>query len=277
MTKRLRKLLVEDRKAQLLAAVFIALLFWWIYLLLLGHNEDNQHKNLIWAASYQLIAFLGGIWGLVISRGWGGKKSVMGRAIIAFAVGLLLQTFGQTIFSFYNLFLEIEIPYPSIADIGFFGSIPLYIYGILLLAKASGVTISLQSYGKKIQAIIIPLIMLALSYYFFLQGYEYDGNGPLKAFLDFGYPLGQAIYVAIAILTYILSKKVLGGIMRGRVLFVLLALVAQYVADSNFLYQAINLAWYNGGYGDLLYMFAYVIMALGLLQLQSNYIHPEDI
>lgn len=276
MMKRLGKLLVQDQKAQLLAAVFIVLLVWWIYLFMVGHTEDNQHKNLIWAASYQLIAFLGGIWGLVISKGWGDKKSVMGRSIIVFAVGLLLQTFGQTVFSVYNLFLEVEIPYPSIADIGYFGSIPFYIYGILLLAKASGVTISLQSYGKKIQAIIIPLIMLVLSYHFFLQGYEYDGNGPLKAFLDFGYPLGQAIYVAIAILTYILSKKVLGGIMRGRVLFILLALIAQYVADSNFLYQAINLTWYNGGYGDLLYMIAYTLMAFGLLHLQSKYIHAEE-
>lgn len=274
--KRLGRLLAQDQKAQLFIAVFVVLLLWWVYLLLAGYTEDTQHKNLIWAASYQLIAFLGGLWGLVISGSWGGKKSVMGRSIIAFAVGLLLQTFGQTVFSVYNLFLEVAIPYPSIADIGYFGSIPFYIYGILLLAKASGVNISLQSYGKKIQAIIIPLIMLALSYYFFLRDYEYDGNGPLKAFLDFGYPLGQAIYVSIAILTYILSKKVLGGTMRGRVLFVLLALVAQYVADSNFLYQAINLTWYNGGYGDLLYMIAYTLMAFGLLHLQSKYIHVED-
>ncbi len=277
MTKRLGKLLAQDKKAQLLAVVFIALFAWWIYLFLLGHTESNQYKNLIWAASYQLLALLGGIWGLVASAGWGSKRSVMGRSIIAFSIGLLLQVFGQSVFSFYNLFAEIEIPYPSIADIGFFGSIPLYIYGILLLAKASGVKISVQSYRKKLQAIIIPIVMLGLSYHFFLRGYEYDGNGLLKAFLDFGYPLGQAIYVAIAILTYILSKKVLGGIMRGRVLFILLALIAQYVADSNFLYQTINLSWYNGGYGDLLYAIAYLLMALGLLQLQSKYIHSEDL
>lgn len=273
MTNGLRKLIVHDRKAQVLSVIFGVLLVWWIFLFLLGQNEDNRYQNLVWAALYQLIALLGGIWGILISRGWGGKRSVMGRSIVAFSLGLLLQVFGQSVFSFYNLFLGVEIPYPSIADIGYFGSIPLYIYGILLLAKASGVSISLRSYRQKLQAIIIPIIMCGGSYYFFLLGYEYDGNGFLKAFLDFGYPLGQAIYVAIAILTYTLSKKVLGGIMRGKVCFILIALVAQYIADSNFLYQAINLTWINGGYGDLLYMISYLLMAFGLLQLKSKHIN----
>lgn len=273
MEKESLELITKDRVVQVVLALFVLLLIWWVYILQAG----NETGNLLWAASYQIIALLGGVWGVRIAQDWGSRKSIMGRSITAFAVGLLLQTFGQSVFSFYNLFLQVEIPYPSISDIGFFGSIPFYIYGILLLAKASGVTISLQSYGRKIQAIIIPLILLGLSYYFFLGAYEYDGNGLLKAFLDFGYPLGQAIYVAIAILTYILSKKVLGGIMRGRILFILLALIAQYIADSNFLYQAINLTWVNGGYGDVLYMIAYLLMALGLLQLRVSYIHTENV
>lgn len=268
---------LRDKTFKILAILFIVLLIWWGSLQVLGYEDTSEYRNLIWGASYQILALLGGVSGLVAAKGWGGKKSIMGRSIIAFALGLLLQTFGQTTFSIYNLFLQVDIPYPSMADIGFFGSIPPYIYGIILLAKASGIALSLKSFGKKIQALLLPLIMLIASYKLFLKDYEFEGVGLLRIFLDFGYPLGQAIYISIAAVTYLLSRKVLGGIMKNKVLFILFALLVQYVADSNFLYQAINETWYNGGYGDLIYMIAYFVMAIGLIQLKINYIRSRTI
>lgn len=264
--------LKRDRAAQLLLVLFFALSFWWLWLQSFISAEISSYRNLVWGASYQLVAIFGGIAGLFISKSWGSLKSVMGRAILSFAIGLLLQSFGQSAFSFYNLALQVDIPYPSIADIGFFGSIPFYIYGIILLAKLSGVAVSLKSFLNQTQAVLIPLVMLVFSYLFFLREYEFDWTNPLKIFLDFGYPLGQAIYVSIAILTYILSKGVLGGIMKSRILFLLLALLIQYIADYNFLYQATYGTWLNGGYGDFIYLLAYLFMALGLLQLKVRYI-----
>lgn len=263
-----------DRSSQVLVGVFVLLAIWWALLQTIG-VEPGGISSLAWAASYQVIALMGGIFGIAVGRMWGGFKSVMGRSIFAFSVGLLFQTFGQSVFSLYNLFLKVEVPYPSLADVGFFGSIPIYIYGIILLARASGAQISLRSFINKIQALLIPLVMLILSYYFFLRGYEFDWSDPLRIFLDFGYPMGQAVYVSIAILTYMLSKKFLGGIMRAKVLFILFALVVQYFADYNFLYQAINETWVNGGYGDLVYLVAYLLMALGLLQLKTQYLRSD--
>lgn len=266
------KLMTKDRTAQFILLLFVALTVWWVFLQSFGSTETSEFRNLVWAACYQAVAIVGGIMGLVISRQWGGRRSVFGRAILAFAFGLLLQSFGQTVFSYYNLVLLHDIPYPSLADLGFFGSIPFYIYGTVLLARASGVAVSLRSYAKKFQAILIPLVVLLFSYYFFLRGYEFDWSSPLRIFLDFGYPLGQAIYISIAILTYILSRRLLGGIMKGKVLFLLIALAVQYLADYNFLYQALSETWQNGGYGDYIYLVAYLFMALGLLQLQTRYV-----
>ena len=103
----------------------------------------------------------------------------------------------------------------------------------------------------------------------FLQKYEFDWGQPLKIFLDFGYPFGQAIYVSLALLTYTLSKSVLGGIMKKKILFILFAFLMQYVADYNFLFQSSRGTWANGGYGDFLYFLAYFLMTLGLLNLQN--------
>ena len=38
--------------------------------------------------------------------------------------------------------------------------------------------------------------------------------------------------------------------MKNSLTFLMMALVVQYFADFNFLYQAANSTWINGGYGD---------------------------
>ncbi len=245
---------------------FVVLSIWWTIVALVLKN-NYIHANLIWAASYQLMAVFGLIFGFIIARSWGGIRSIVGKTIMFFSIGLLLQVFGQTIFSIYNLVLEIEIPYPSWADVGYFLSIPFYVYATILLGKVSGVGLSLKSVHKKILAIFVPLALLLTSYMIFLQGYEFDWSSPLRIFLDFGYPLGQAFYVSLALLVFVLSKEFLGGVMRSGVLTILLALVIQYVADYNFLYQVSKGTWINGGYGDFIYLSAYFFMSIALINL----------
>lgn len=250
-----------SKKIQIISALFILLSIWWIFII----NYAGDYPALVWAASYQIVALVGAIFGLFISKWWGGLRSVVGKSIISFSLGLFLQVFGQTVFSFYNLVLKVEIPYPSLADIGFFGSIPLYIIGVIYLARASGTNISLKAFTSKLQAVVIPLIGLIVSYFIFLRSYEYDWSHSLRVFFDFAYPLGQVFYISLAILVYLLSRKILGGVMKFPVLIILAALVIQYVADYNFLFQVANGTWVNGWYGDYLYLLAYFIMSIAIL------------
>src|SRR3989344_2080593 len=253
--------------AQVTIFLFVVFTIWWILLSPLSPESPYPESRTIWSVSYQLIALWGGVNGLLIATKWGGTKSIVGRSVIAFSVGLLLQSFGQSVYSYYLLGLHIDAPYPSLGDIGFFGTIPFYIYGTLLLAKASGVKVSIRSFRAKLQAIIIPAVILTISYYFFLRGYEFDWTHSLTVFLDFGYPLGDAIYVSLTILTFLLSRKFLGGIMRKPILFILASLVFEYIADFTFLYTASNETYFAGSYVDFLYLTAYSLMAIALIRL----------
>ncbi len=253
------------RFVQLSLFLFFAFTAWRIYLIFLN-TESKGHDIQVWAASYQLIAWFGALVGFYFSKLWGGSKSIIGRANLAFAFGLLAQSFGQSVFSYY-FYKGIELPYPSLADIGFFGSIPFYIYGIALLAKVSGVHFTFKSVKNKILAIIIPLILLFSSYFFFLKGYEFDWSSPLRVFLDLGYPLGQAIYISIAIVAYLLSINFLGGIMRKPILLFIFALFVQYISDFTFLYQASRGIFVGGGIVDYLYLVSYFVMSLSLIKL----------
>lgn len=252
------------------SASFVLLTSWWIILQFMNLPHDSL-KNQLFAAVYGVIALWGGIWGVTISRKWGGIHSVLGKSILLFSIGLIFQEIGQVTYSSYIYFFHIPVPYPSIGDFFFYGTIPFYILAVIYLAQASGVHISLRSFRSKLQAIVIPVVVLVFSYLIFLQGYEFDWSQPLKVFLDLGVPVGQAIYISLAILTFTLTRGILGGIMRNKVLFILLALLAQYVADWTFLYQASRETWYAGGIDDYMYLCAYVLMTLGLLQLRTIY------
>lgn len=258
----------REWQAQLAIVLFLLLTLWW----LVGLGNPDGYKIRYFGdypSIYGVMALWGAIWGISISRSWGLVKSVMGRAIFMFSLGLFAQEFGQLAYAYLAFYKGIEVPYPSIGDIGYFGSIPLYIYGIWLLAKASGVKIQMKSIVSKIQAVIIPVVMLLLGYALFLQDYKFDWSNSLKIFFDFGYPLGQAIYISLAFLTYLLSRNSLGGIMRSKILFILFALFVQFLSDYVFLYQASKGTWSVGGINDYMYLISYFVMTLGLLQFKT--------
>lgn len=249
-------------------ALFFGFTIWWVMLHIFHEPASISHE--IFAATYGVMALWGGIVGLVAARAWGGWRSIMGRALLLFSLGLLLQEFGQLSYSYFIWFKHIDVPYPSIGDIGYFGSIPVYIYGVVLLGKAAGAHVSLRSYAGRIKALLIPVVLLAVSYASFLLDYPFGEVGGLTLFLDFGYPLGQAIYVSLAILVYLLSRTMLGGIMKQPLIILLLALVAQYVADYMFLYQTIQETWQVGGVNDYSYLFSYTLMTIGLLSVFNS-------
>lgn len=261
------KTLSHEWSAKVAIAFFVLITIWWVILFLSGVQETSQ--NYLFGATYGLISLWGGVWGLIISKRWGGFASTIGKAIIFLSLGLLAQEFGQLVFSYYIIFLNVEIPYPSLADVGFFGSIPFYIIGMAYIAKAAGAKFSLNTVFNKLQVVAVPLIILVISYLLFLKDYEFDFSNPLQIFLDFGYPFGEALYISVAILAYTLSRKLLGGLMKSRILLLIGAFAMQYLADFNFLYQNSQGTWINGGYGDYIYFLAYFIMTLGLIQLKT--------
>lgn len=260
--------LLSNTRMRIPLIIFCVYSLWWVSLQFIFQGDSIVRDY--FSDTYGITALMGGVIGLRISSKWGGWGSKMGRAIVLFSCGLLAQALGQFAYTFYFLVLNIEVPYPSIGDLGYFGSIPFYIYGTLLLGRASGLKVSLKSLHNQIFALVIPLVVLGFSYYKFLQGYEFDWYAPLVVLLDFGYPLGQAIYVSLAFLTYLLSRNTLGGVMRSRILLFLVALMIQYAADYTFLLQASQGTWSAGGLNDYLYLVSYFVMTIALFNLRMS-------
>lgn len=253
---------------RIVTGLFIFFLLWRFYLYFMPAVADGEFNpwSFAWGATYQVIALFGAILGFWISTFWGGWKSRLGRLTLILAFGLLFQSIGQGISSWY-VYITGDIPYPSWGDVGFFGSVLFYIWASFVLARLSGAVTSLKTFASKLVFILVPIAAIVISYLVFLLGQDLDWSAPLTVFLDIGYPLGQALYVSIAILTFYMSRNVLGGVMRGPIFLFLIALIAQYISDFTFLYQAAHNLYIPEGLNDLMYFVSYYLMAVALIDL----------
>lgn len=250
--------------------IFILFLFFTIFWIMLQLTyKKNTISYHIFGDSYFITALFGGLWGITIAHKWGGKRSLMGKAILLFSIGLLCQTFGQITYSAYDFFLNKPNAYGSIGDIGYFGTIPFYIVGMLFLARASGAKINTDSIKRNWRLLFLSLVALGISYFFVLQRYILNWSNPFKIFLDFGYPLGDIIYAYLALLTYIELKNMKKSIIKSKVLIVIAAFTLQFLTDLIFVIQANANTFYIGQFTDYLCLSAYLVMSFAILQLNS--------
>lgn len=263
------KTITTDRIAQTLILFFTILTGLWVFINFFQEPESIFHD--VFTVTYGLVALGGGLAGLFTATKWGGFRSLMGKAIIFLSLGLLFQEFGQLAYSYYIYVLGIEVPYPSIGDIGFLGYVPMYLLGMMYVGQLAGVKVSLKSTGAKMFAFLTPILFLVFSGWFFLNGYVFDWEYPLITFLDLAYPLGQALNISIMIVVFVLSNKILGGIMKARLWFIGFAYFMQYVADFSFLYQVNRDLWQVSGTSDYMYLVAYFLMSLALLELKTTF------
>jgi hypothetical protein len=269
MVTGLSRIAKPNKPVVFVIALFSAFSLWWLSIKITGTPEATNYDYI--TNTYGIMAAVGGALGLITAKKWQGMKSIMGRALIFFSLGLLAQEFGQLSYAYSIYILGIDIPYPSVGDIGYFGSVLLYTYGVLLLIKVSGAELAMKNMKNTLIAVGVPAAMLISSYLVFLREYEVDWDTPLTVILDFGYPLGQAIYVALAIVAYLLSKNILGGVLKHRFVLIVVALVIQYVADYMFLYQVSRDTWSVGGINDYTYLISYSVMTIALLGLSDVY------
>src|SRR6185369_14815783 len=110
-----------------------------------------------------LHPFVGGLVGIIRSKTWGLFSSNIRKAVFFISIGLFAWGSGNMIWAYYNFSQNISVPYPSLADIGYFSAGISWIIGIIYLAKATGTKFSLQQKNSKFFLFVIPVIITSLS------------------------------------------------------------------------------------------------------------------
>lgn len=246
-------------------ALYLFFVGFWVYIATQGLQGDHYIAE-VFSGLYGLMALSGGIFGLIVGKKFGGFKSYIGATVMFISLGLLAQEAGQLTYSAYTQLFKVEVPYPSWGDVGYFGSVILYILAAWNAAKAVQTKIALKSKLNRTLITVLPLLLLGASYYIFLSDYQADSSDAIASILDFAYPIGQALYIAIALLAFLLSRQFLGGIMKGAVMLLIGAFALQYAADFVFLYQHNQDTWKTAGFNELMYLTAYFVTTLSLIK-----------
>jgi len=247
--------------------MFLAFVWW---LRLFFFKIEGRLENYLWVLNQALVPLIGGINGLFLSKKWGGWQSVIGRSLVFISLGSLGWSFGDFVWSYFNLVEKIAIPYPSLADLGFFSMIPLWSLGMYFMIKAIGGKFAWRSLHGKIVVIVLPVLGFIVSYFLFLKGITLSGQFDWTKFLDIAYPLGDTMTITFALIAFGVSTRMLGGRMKLPILILILGFVAEYFADFSFSYGNSNGIYFNGSWIDLIYLTAQFLVVYGLANFESK-------
>ncbi|MBI2330494.1 hypothetical protein HYU94_03810 [Candidatus Daviesbacteria bacterium] len=255
------------KASKMLLAGYLILAVWWSVLYFSGIKETFQ--NHLYQVGLGLIPLIGGIMGMLNSRKWGFLTSDVGKATFFISAGLTAWGIGQMFWSlYYNILLKIEIPYPSLADVGYVSALPLWTYGIIKLSKATGARASIKKLSGKLLLFVIPILAIISSYYLLIviarQGVIDFNEGGLKLFFDLAYPLGDLIILTLALLIYGLSFNYLGGRFKLPIITVIGGFILMYFTDFTFSYVTTLETYFNGHWVDLMFPSALMLVAFGI-------------
>ena len=263
---------IKSKSSSAILLFYIFLFAWWAYFFVTGKANDNGAITLggaLYQVALGLIPLIGGFLGLFKARLWGGSKSAVGRALLAISIGAICWGMGQMFWSiYYNILTSVDVPYPSLADVGYSLSFPFLAIGLVSLSKATGARFSLKKSGGKILAFCITTIVLIAAYYLLIvvaRGGVIDfAEGGLKLFFDIAYPVGDLVILLFSVLVYGLSFKYLGGEYKLPILSVLLGLFVLFCGDFSFSYTTTVGSYYNGSWVDLVLPTAWMLIVFGV-------------
>jgi PAS domain S-box-containing protein len=140
-------------------------------------------------------------------------------------------TIGEAIWSWYEVFQGMAVPFPSAADDGFLLEIPLAIAGVLALTSAPS---RMATRGEAVLAgAIVALSLLFVAWALGLRAVYEQSLQPVPATLiGLAYPIGDIVTITVLIT----ALRRVGRPQLGRMLLLIGGLAANTVADSAFTY-----------------------------------------
>ena len=261
-----------SRDARIIFFYFVFIFVWWAFFFVTGKANAGGEVTLggaLYQFAFGLIPLIGGVLGILKSKKWGGLKSYVGRALLFISIGAVCWGIGQMFWSlYYNIFTSVDVPYPSLADVGYSLSFPFLALGLISLSKATGARFSLKHPGGKVLALCITIIGIIAAYYLLIvvaRGGVIDfTEGALKLFFDLAYPLGDLVIFLFSALIYGLSFKYLGGRYKIAILSVLLGQLVLFFGDFTFSYTTTVGSYYNGHWVDMVLPTAWMLIVFGV-------------
>jgi hypothetical protein len=236
---------------------------WWVYLQFSGDHTLNA--NYLFNGVYGVIFLYGGVIGSVYAVRLGGLRSTVGRALSLISLALIAYGIGQFIWMYYNLVLHKEVPYPSYADLFFGLTIPVFSLGFWHILKMYRTFLS----GKILAQLMIVLFISAGTISVLIGPPDLSGKLDLMSrFLNLYYPLGDALLVSLAFITF----RTGGGKIDRSIILYVIGMLLLATADNLFTWRHNNEIYWNGDFSDLLFAFSGFLLSYGVVKTVRSFV-----
>jgi hypothetical protein len=198
-------------------------------------------------------------------RKYGPKLNKFLMIWMCFTVGMTLWFLGELSWAIYTFLLNVEIPYPSIADIFWLGG---YIPLLIALFVYSRLFVSVLSNRKKalIAAIIIILgVLVSAALIIPIMGVE---ENLATLIIDLAYPLLDIALLSMALVGLAIFQK--GGLGKSW-LWIILGIMLNVAGDMIFSYTTAQGTYYNGHLSELLFIYGYLFFTIAF------YVHTKEL
>ena len=179
-------------------------------------------------------------------------------AIAALGLGVIGYGVGQTIWSYYEIVLRHDCPFPSWSDAGYLSAYPFLLFGVLMMPRRR---LPSALRGRVVLDGLMTMAgLLTFSWYFILGPTLQQGAETLlgKA-VGMAYPLMDVVLLFCLL---VLAAQDGAGRLRETWL-VALGMAAVVVADTVFAFKTLHGAFQTGGWSDLGWPLGYMLVGAG--------------
>jgi len=197
---------------------------------------------------------------------WGNLGDRFSKIWIGFSSGMVCWFLGELGWAIYTLILNVEIPYPSIADVVWLiGYIPLFIALFLYVRTFRSATSKLMRIATD-----IGLFTGSFTLFVFFAAQILVApveEGIITLIFDLAYPALDLALLSLSILALLIFAK--GKIARAW-FFINGAILMTIVGDMLFSYTTLQGTYYNGHFLELFFHWGYILFALGFYTHQKE-------
>jgi len=202
---------------------------------------------------------------------WSNIGSRLSKIWFCFVFGMLFWFLGEFGWAVYTMILNVEIPYPSIADVFWLsGYVPLFVALLLYIQLLKPAISGKMLLGAGIivtgmsATVLSPLMISTFS--------EASQQDFATASISFAYPSLDLLLLLTAILgLLVFTVTRLEGRIGVAWFFMNIAILLNVFGDMTFSYTTMNNTYYNGHPQELLLIWGYLLFALAF------YVHAKEL
>jgi diguanylate cyclase (GGDEF)-like protein len=223
------------------------------YVLYLGFQPGSPRSVTVVSDMVQLVVPLAVAVPFAVYRA---RRSVDRERIawLSLAAAALAWGLGQAAWSWFEVVRGTDVPFPSVADVGYLAAVPFLLVGVAVYPAR---VLALGRARAVVDATLIAAAALAAAYGTFLSEiYENTDGDILGRSIALAYPIGDLVIVSTAIA--LLARRVEGW--RGAIGLVIAGITALAVADSTFAYL-VSRGEYTDGPTDAGWAIGFLLIA----------------